>query len=82
MTPLRQRMLNDMTVRGFADTTKQIYISAVFALARHYHRSPDRLSAEKVQLYLVFLHEKRHLRWNTCNVHRHALRFLFRVTLM
>jgi integrase/recombinase XerD len=81
MTPLRQRMLHDMTVRGFADTTQQIYLSAVFGLARHYHRSPDRLSPQEVQDYIVFLHKERHLRWNTCNVHRHALRFLYRVTL-
>ena len=81
MTPLRQRMLNDMTVRGLAPSTKNIYLNAVIGLASHYHRSPDLLSPQEVQDYLLFLLDERGLRWNTCNVHRHGLRFFFRVTL-
>lgn len=81
MTPLRQRMLNDMTVRGFTDNTKKSYLSAVIGLACHYHRSPDQLSAQQVQDYLLFLHEQRHLTWKSCNVKRHGLRFFYRITL-
>ena len=40
MTPLRQRMLNDMTLRGFADGTKKLYIGAVIDLTTHFNRSP------------------------------------------
>ena len=46
MTPLRQRMLNDMTVRGLAENTKRPYLSAVTGLARHYRHSPDSVSAQ------------------------------------
>ncbi len=81
MTPLRQRMINDMSVRGFADNTKQTYLHAVIGLACHYHRSPDQLSAQEVQDYLLLLHQKRHLSWKSCNVHRHGLRFFYRITL-
>lgn len=81
MTPLRQRMLNDMSVRGLADNTKQTYLRAVIALAGHYHRSPDQISAREVQDYLLFLHEKRHLSWKSCNVNRHGVRFFYRITL-
>ncbi len=61
MTPLRQRMLNDMTVRGLAENTKKSYLSSVTGLARHYRRSPDRVSAQEVQDYLIHLHEQRGL---------------------
>ncbi|WP_413880550.1 phage integrase N-terminal SAM-like domain-containing protein [Candidatus Aalborgicola defluviihabitans] len=44
MTPLRQRMLDAMTVRGLAERTKECYTDAVARMARHYHRSPDLLS--------------------------------------
>ena len=56
MTPLRQRMINDMTVRGLASTTIASYLRSVTRLARHYGRSPDRISACEVQDYLLFLH--------------------------
>ena len=55
MTPLRQRMLNDMTVRGLAQNTQESYLNAVIGLANHYRRSPDRLSPDEVQAYLLFL---------------------------
>ncbi len=54
MTPLRQRMVNDMTVRGLAENTRKSYLSSVSGLACHYGRSPDRISAQEVQDYLIF----------------------------
>ena len=41
MTPLRQRMINELTVRGFAENTKRSYLTAVAGFPRHYRRSPD-----------------------------------------
>jgi hypothetical protein len=38
MTPLRAKMIEAMTVRGFSIRTHQSYLSAVRDLARHYHR--------------------------------------------
>ena len=81
MTPLRQRMIHDLTVRGLAENTRKSYLQAVIGLARHYRRSPDELSAQDVQAYLVWLHEKRGLGWKSCNTIRHGLRFFYRITL-
>ena len=81
MTALRQRMIKDLTVRGLAENTQKSYLHAVSALASHYHRSPDQISANEIQDYLIFLHEQRHLSWVSCNAHRHALRFFYRITL-
>ena len=81
MTPLRQRMLNDMTVRGLAENTKKSYLNSVTGLARHYRRSPDSVSAQQVQDYLIHLHEQRGLTWQSCNCVRHGIRFFYRITL-
>ena len=81
MTPLRQRMLNDMTVRGLAENTKKSYLNSVSGLAHHYGRSPRRISAQEVQDYLIFLHDQRGLSWQSCNCVRHGIRFLYRITL-
>ena len=81
MTPLRQRMINDMTVRGLADNTKSSYLKSVIRLARHYGRSPEKITAREVQDYLIHLHQHRGLSWQSCNCARHAIRFLYRITL-
>ncbi len=81
MTPLRKQMIKDMTVRGLAENTRKSYLNSVSSLARHYGRSPDRISAQEVQDYLLFLHEDRGLTWQTCNCARHAINFFYRITL-
>ena len=67
MTQLRQRMTDDMTVRGLAENTKKSYLNSVAGLARHYRRRPDRISAPEVQDYLLHLHEQKGLTWQSCN---------------
>ena len=81
MTELRTRMDNDMLVRGMAERTRETYLAAVARLARHYHRSPDQLSAAEVQAYLVHMLREEHLAWSTCNIAVQAFRFLSRTTL-
>ena len=81
MTPLRQRMIDDMTVRGLAENTKLSYLRSVNGLANHFRRRPDRISAQEVQDYLLFLHRERGLAWQSCNTIRHGVRFLYRITL-
>jgi integrase/recombinase XerD len=41
MTPLQQRMIEDMTVRGLVPSTQQAYLRAVRGLTSYYKRSPD-----------------------------------------
>jgi integrase/recombinase XerD len=61
MTTLRQRMDDAMVLRGFAQRTRESYLAAVTALAKHYHRPPDSLTSEEVQAYLLHLIVKRQL---------------------
>ena len=81
MTPLRERMIHDMTLRGLSDNTKSSYLNSVIRLARHYRRSPEQISAKEVQEFLIFLHQEKGLSWQSCNCARHAIRFLYRITL-
>jgi hypothetical protein len=61
MTELRTRMIRDMTLRGFSPRTHESYIAAVVHLARHYRRSPEQLTNEEVQAYLLHLVQHRKL---------------------
>lgn len=81
MTPLRQRMLDAMTVRGLAERTQECYAEAVSRMARHYHRSPDLLSPGEVQAYLLHLVKDRKLSYSSVNHAASASRFLFETVL-
>ena len=50
-TPLRQRMIENMQLRGLAHKTQKAYVGAVSKLARFYQKSPDLLSSEEVRAY-------------------------------
>ena len=81
MTALRQRMVNDMILRGMAEKTRQAYTQAVAGLAKFFRRSPDQISHEEVQTYLLHLIQGRKLAWSTCSIAVHGLRFFFHITL-
>ncbi|MCP3721245.1 site-specific integrase [Paraburkholderia sp. CNPSo 3281] len=81
MTPLRQRMLHDMQIRNFAETTQQTYLLQVSSFARHFHRSPELLGPEEIRAWLVYLREERKLAPGSLGPTIGALRFLYRVTL-
>src|SRR5258705_4513866 len=81
MSELRDRMIRDMTVRGFAPRTHKAYIAAVVRLAKHYRRSPDQITSDEVQTYLAHLIHERKLSWSTCSQAANAFRFLYHVTL-
>ena len=81
MTELRRRMDEDMTVRGMAERTREAYLWAVAGLATFYRRSPDRISDEEIQAYLLHLIRERKRSWSTCNIVVHGLRFFFHTTL-
>ena len=81
MTELRQRMIDQMTLRGFSPRTHESYLDAVTGLARYYKQPPDQLSSEQVRQYLLYLERERHLAWNSLNVAASGLRFLYFDTL-
>lgn len=81
MSPLRQRMLDALVLRGMALRTQESYIDAVARLARHYRRSPDTLSAEQVQEFLLHLLRDRQRSRSTVNQYGCAFRFFYGTVL-
>jgi integrase/recombinase XerD len=81
MTPLRQRMIEDMKLRNFAPRTIQVYVERVATFAKHFGKSPDRLGPADVRAYLLYLVNQKHASWSYYNQALCALRFLYRVTL-
>lgn len=81
MTKLRQRMIEDMQLRGLAPRTQESYLAAVSGLARHFKRSPDLLSEEELRGYFLYLISERHLSPSSVRLHRSGIRFLFERTL-
>ena len=53
MTPLRQRMIEDMQLRGLAPQTQRAYLSAIRQLAGHYGKSPGKISEEELRQYFL-----------------------------
>ena len=80
MSPLRQRMIDDMTLAGLSPTTQAIYIKAVRGLAGHYRRSPDGLSEEEVRAYLLAMRKSGAAR-GTFKANHYGIQFLYHHTL-
>jgi len=80
MSPLRRRMIEDMSVRNLAPTTQQSYVHHVAKFSRYFGRSPDRLGLAEVHDYQVHLVSRR-VSWAGLNQSVCALRFFFGVTL-
>ena len=80
ISPLRRRMIEDMTVRGFALKTQTGYIRAVRDFTAFFGRSPDQATAEALRRYQLHL-RARGASATTMNAAVSALRFLFGVSL-
>jgi hypothetical protein len=65
MTTLRQRMIDAMVLRGLRPRTQESYLRAVSQMARHYHRSPELITDQEVQAYLLHLVRDRQLARNS-----------------
>jgi integrase/recombinase XerD len=55
LSPLRRRMIEDMTVRNLSPATQRSYIHAVSKFSRYFGKSPDRLELEDVRAFQVHL---------------------------
>lgn len=81
MTPLRQRMIEDMKVRNLARKTQLAYVTQVARFAKYFGKSPELLGPEEIHTYLVHLINDKHVSWSLFNQTACGLRFLYRVTV-
>jgi len=80
ISPLRRRMIEDMTIRNLSPATQRAYIHAVAKLSHYFRGSPDKLDLEDVRAFQVHL-VKNGLSWPALNQTVCALRFFYRVTM-
>jgi site-specific recombinase XerD len=81
MTPLRQRMIQDMRVRNLAQNTQDKYVEMVACFARYFGQSPERLGPDDVRTYQTYLINEKKFAPSSMAVAAAALRFVFTVTL-
>ncbi|HPE60853.1 MAG: site-specific integrase [Thiothrix sp.] len=77
VSPLRQRMLDVLQLNGFSPRTVGSYIHAVEYLTRYYRRSPDSITPDEVQHWLLWLLKERGVSASTCRLYFNGVRFLY-----
>lgn len=81
MSDLRKRMIREMQLRNFSSGTQENSLYAVSDLAKYYHRSPDKIDAEEIKNYLIYLLTKRKYTAGSCQSIISGLRFFYNVVL-
>ena len=80
MSPLRQRLIDDLRLRNYSPKTIDAYVGAVVRLARHCGRSPDQIGPEELRAFQLDLIAQQ-CSWSRFNQTVCGLRFFFHVTL-
>ena len=81
MTPLRQRMIEDMQLRGLSPATQRAYVRVVRDLATYYNKSPDQIEEEEMRVYFLYLKNEKRLARSSCTVVICGLKFFYEYTL-
>jgi len=81
MTALRQKMVEDMQLRGLSERTQETYVRVVRQLAEYCHKPPDQVTEAELRHYFLYLKNERHLSRSSCTQVLSALKFLYEQTL-
>ncbi len=81
MEDIRQRMIDDMKLRGLTPSTQATYLEAVKVLARHCNSQLDEITQEQVRDFLLYLIDTKRYAKNTYKVYLSAIKFLYLNTL-
>jgi integrase/recombinase XerD len=81
ITPLRQRMLEDMQLRGLSARTQEAYARAVWQLSQHYQRRPEALGDEELRQYFLYLTNEKKVARPTATIALCGIKFFYEQTL-
>jgi integrase/recombinase XerD len=81
MTPLRQRMTEEMQLRNLSAGTQRAYLHYITGLARFYQTSPEHLSLEEIREYQLYMINERQYSPESVNHFVAAAKFLYNITL-
>jgi integrase/recombinase XerD len=77
MTKLRQKMIRAMDLRNLSKHTQRGYLAAVTGLAKHYRKSPEKITNTMIEDYLLYLKNEKKKAPNTCCAVLAGLRFFY-----
>ena len=80
-TALRQRMLEDLQLRGLSARTQECYTRAVRQLAEHYRKSPDQISEEELREYFLHLKQVKKYSRSACTIALCGIKFFYEHTV-
>lgn len=81
MGVFRDRMDQDMQIRGFSPDTRKAYLMCVYGYVRYHMRPPDELGLEEIRRYQLYMTQERKVSFSYFNQMVCALRFFYNVTL-
>ena len=81
MTELRQRMIEDLRLRGLSGRTQEVYLRAVRQLAEHYGRSPDLITEEELRGYFLHLVQVKKLARPSVTIALCGIKFFYEHTV-
>jgi integrase/recombinase XerD len=77
MNSLRQKMIEDMQLRGLSEKTQDAYVRVVRQLAEHCDKSPDLVSEEEPRLFFLYLKNGKQVSSSTLTVALCGLKFFY-----
>ena len=81
MTQLRQKMIRAMALKNLSEHTQRAYLAAVTGIVRFYNQSPDKITQEQIEDYLLYLRDEKGNAPNSCGSVLTGLRFFYRNVL-
>ena len=81
MTALRQKMIEDMQLRGLSASTQTNYVRAVRQLAEYRAKSPDRITEEELRQYFLYLKNVKKVSPSTFTIALCGIKFFYQYTL-
>lgn len=70
-----------MLLYGFSQNTRKVYINSIRSMAKYYNRSPEQISNDEIQQYILHLLKDKKFSYSTCNCLVSALKFFYEKTL-
>ena len=81
MTALRQKMIEDMQLHGFAERTQKSYMQTVRQLAEYYNKPPDQVTEEELRQYFLYLKNVKKVSRSTITLALCGIKFFYERTL-
>jgi len=81
MEPLRNRMIQDLQLRGYSESTQSLYVNAVRQLCDHFEKAPGKITEVDLRDYFLYCKNVKNWSRSTSTVALCAIKFFFENTI-